>query len=223
MSDRAPKFDVMAHPSNEKTNLMGMGLIVEGGLAVLALGLAWFGFFEKNQPLNSISAYSSDFWQWIFTCGVAATLPLLVYLLIFHFWTPRFFQPMQEFVDLKLKPMFGNSSILELLILSLLAGICEELFFRWCLQGGITNVLVGRFGETTAIIIGLATASIIFGVCHWVNPAYGITTVVVGGYLGLTMVWTSSWLVPAIAHALFDFVALIYIAKSPVRTRFVSD
>ena len=124
---------------------------------------------------------------------------------------------MQQFVDAKLKPIFRNSSLLELLALSLMAGFGEELFFRWCLQGGMTSVLENQIGGTPSIVVGVVVASIVFGGCHWVNASYGITTMLVGAYLGLTMVWTSSWLVPAIAHALFDFVALIYIAKSPDR------
>jgi len=217
MCEPAPKLDVMAQPITKPPNLLGLGLIVEGGMAVLAVGLAWFGFFQKNQPLAEIPGYSMEAWSSLLVWGVVATFPMLAYLLVFHFWTPAFFRPMQQFVDTKLKPLFKNSSVLELLVLSLLAGICEELFFRWCLQGGITSVLEGQIGATPAMIVGLVVASIIFGGCHWVNASYGITTMLVGAYLGLTMVWTSSWIVPAIAHALFDFVALIYIARTPAR------
>lgn len=198
-------------------NLLLMGLIVEGGLTILALVFAWFGFFANEQPLAQIPTYPLSQWTRLIGWGVAATIPMLIYLVLFHFWTPKFYRPMQQFVDVKLKPIFKNSSILEMLLLSLMAGFCEEIFFRWCLQGGITSVLLSKVGIVAATFIGVGIASLLFGGCHWVNASYGITTLIVGAYLGWIMVWSGSWLVPAIAHALFDFVAMIYIARSPPR------
>ncbi len=118
---------------------------------------------------------------------------------------------MKNFVQEEMKPLFSRSSILELLIVSLLAGFCEEIFFRWCLQGGIASAI----GTPTGTVIALVVVSILFGSCHWVNASYGITTAFVGLYLGLLMIWSGSFLAPAIAHALFDFIALIYVAKLP--------
>jgi hypothetical protein len=54
---------------------------------------------------------------------------------------------------------------------------------------------------------------VIFGVCHWVNYSYGLTTMIVGAYLGWTMILTDTFLVPAVAHALFDFIAFLYIVR----------
>jgi membrane protease YdiL (CAAX protease family) len=111
--------------------------------------------------------------------------------------------------------MFHRSTLFDFLVISLLAGLGEELLFRWSLQGGITSVLETRIGLTAAVVVGLAAASVMFGICHWVNSAYGITTIVIGAYLGAVMIWSGSWIVPAVAHALYDFVALIYISRLP--------
>lgn len=202
---------------NEDINLLMMGVVVEGGLVLLALLCAWFGFFAQEQTLGLIPSYSTADWIRIVGWGLLATIPMLIYLLVFHFWTPSFFQPMQSFIDAKLKPIFKNASLLEMLLLSLMAGFCEELFFRWCLQGGMTSFLVSKMGLMSALVVGVVISSLIFGGCHWVNATYGITTLLVGVYFGLVMIWTGSWLVPAIAHALFDFVAMIYIARSAPR------
>jgi len=202
--------------SNERPNLLILGAVVEGGLVILALALAWLGLSDRSQPLERMLEGWS-YWRIPLLSGLAATIPMLGYLLLFHYWTPNFLRPMQRFVDLKLKPIFRGASLLEMLVLSLMAGFGEELFFRWCLQGGITQILFPWVGVANAIAIGVAVASILFGACHWVNSAYGITTILVGIYLGMLMVWTGSWLVPAIAHALFDFAAMIYIARTPVR------
>jgi membrane protease YdiL (CAAX protease family) len=195
------------HPK-PKVHLLWVGLLVEGGLFLLGLLIGWFGFYDKNQPLHTID------WEFLQTAGiwgVAALLPMLIYLAVFQLWTPPFIKPMKEFVDSKLKPMFESCSIFELLLLSIMAGFGEEIFFRWCLQGGITSTLEPNFGTTYAIVVGILVASWLFGLCHWVNATYGISTMLVGLYLGWTMIFTNNWLVPAITHTLFDFVALIVI------------
>lgn len=202
---------LLEHPpvnSYQNINVFALAFIIEGGMAVLALCLAYVGFYDRSQPLNSLDW---DAWKTGLIWGLLGTLPLLGYLAVFHFKPPSFFQPMKKFVQEEMQPIFRRSSLLELLIISLLAGFCEELFFRWCLQGGIASWM----GSQEGAILALVVVSILFGICHWVNASYGITTAVVGAYLGLLMIWTGSFLAPAIAHALFDFVALVYVARMP--------
>ena len=200
-----------SHPPHK---LLTLGIIVEGGLVILALTLAWFGLWDHSQPLDDLLE-GWNAWKTPVLTGCIATIPMLGYLVLFHFWKPTFYRPMQQFVEKKLKPMFQGSSLVQLLVLSLMAGFGEELFFRWCLQGGLTQLLVPSLGAAVAIAIGVVSASLVFGACHWVNATYGVTTTLVGIYLGMLMVWSGSWLVPAISHALFDFVAMIYIARWP--------
>ena len=210
------------HLPGKRLNLLMLGILVEGGLVLFALALACVGLSDRSQPLVELTQ-GWDFWKKPLLIGTAATIPMLGYLLLFHFWTPSFMRPMQKFVDLKLKPMFKGASLLEMLALSLMAGFGEELFFRWCLQGGITHLLTPPLGAQGAIAVGIVAASIVFGLCHWVNRTYGVTTILVGAYLGMLMVWTGSWVVPAIAHALFDFVAMIYIARWPAKNNGWAD
>jgi len=210
------------HLSGKVPNLLLLGVVVEGGLVLLALTLGWLGISDHSQPLRDL-AQGWSFWKQPLLIGLAATIPMLGYLLVFHFWTPGFMQPMQQFVDMKLKPMFKGASLLEMFALSLMAGFGEEIFFRWCLQGGITHLLTPSLGAAGAIAVGVVVASIVFGICHWVNRTYGVITIIVGAYLGMLMVWTGSWIVPAIAHALFDFVAMIYIGRWPVRNSVLTE
>ncbi len=187
-------------------NVLKLALIIEGGMAVLALVVGYFGFYDKSQPLHSLGAQA---WKTGLIWGILGTIPLLVYLAVYHLRPPRFLQPMKEFVEEQMKPIFRRSSLLELLIVSLMAGFCEEILFRWCLQGGIASAIGSTGGEIFALVV----VSVLFGLCHWVNNSYGITTAVVGLYLGILMMWTGSFLAPAIAHTLFDFIALVYISR----------
>ncbi|MFK7770416.1 MAG: lysostaphin resistance A-like protein [Mariniblastus sp.] len=192
-------------------NVLWVGLIVEGGMIFLALILAWFNFYDHGQPLSELQSW--PYWQTGLIWGPIATIPALSHLVLFHYWKPKFYSSMQEIVDTKLKPMFQSSSLVELFIISLMAGFCEELLFRWCLQGGITSFLEPAIGRQVALIIGLGIASLAFGLCHWVNWTYMVTTLVIGVFMGGLMIATNNWLVPAVAHALYDFVALVYIAR----------
>ena len=198
------------HETNQEVNLVWVGLIVEGGLVLVALVLAYFGLFDHQQYLREIDAQN---WKDAFLYGSAATVPLLLFLAIFHFFPTNLLQPMREFVEQKLYPLFRGSTITELLLLSVMAGFGEELLFRWSIQGGIATLLQESAGDQLAMAIGLGVASILFGLCHWVNSSYGLTTLAVGVYLGLTMIWTGTFLVPAVTHTIYDFVALMYIVR----------
>ena len=212
--DGTPKVNegLLDSPSTDvyrNINVLHMAFLIEGGMALLALAIGYFGFYDKSQPLTSLGVSE---WKAGLIWGIWGTIPLLVYLAVFHFYPPRFMDPMKRFVQNEMSPLFKRLNLIELMIVSLLAGFCEEIFFRWCLQGGIACSI----GGPTGMVIGLVIASVIFGACHWVNASYGITTTFVGLYLGLMMNWTGSFLAPAIAHTLFDFIALIYVANMPI-------
>lgn len=187
-------------------NVVRMAFVVEGGMALVAVFIGWLGFSDHLQPLASIDAQTIGLaLKW----GSLGTIPLLGYLLVFHFWPVWILRDMRTFVDQHLVPLFRDLRIYHFIVIALLAGFCEEIFFRWCLQGGIASWIGGH----TGVIVGLVVASIVFGTCHWVNFSYAFCTTIVGVYLGLMMHWTGTWLAPAVAHALFDFIALIYIAN----------
>ena len=205
MSDSESKLGV---------NLLWVGILVEGGLACLALAMSWFGLFDHDQRLAELDqGHLIQALVW----GLLALLPLMGYLVLFHYWSPRFYEPMRRTVDERVRPMFSGTTYFELLLISLMAGLGEELFFRWCIQGGITSLLEPSIGSIAAIGIGLAVASLLFGICHWVNATYAIVTLFAGLFLGAVMVWSGTWLAPALAHAAFDFAALIYIVNSKTR------
>jgi membrane protease YdiL (CAAX protease family) len=188
-------------------NILLLAVLVEGGLLLPALGLAYLcGMYDQSQPLTSID---STTWKSAITWGILGMVPLLLYLAVYIFRPPKLLQPMKDFVDQQLKPLFSKCSLFALAVISLLAGFCEEILFRWSLQGGISS-------WSGSLWLGLAIASLLFGLCHWVNFAYGVTTTIVGLYLGLLMNWSGTWLAPAIAHAVFDFVALVFITRSNI-------
>ena len=110
---------------------------------------------------------------------------------------------MRDTMDRLIVPIFRQCSIGELLIVAILAGVCEELLFRGALQNGLEQ-LSGRPW------LALAVASLLFGLAHPITPLYAVLAGAIGVYLGWLMSFTGDLLAPIVAHAAYDFVALVY-------------
>ncbi len=108
-------------------------------------------------------------------------------------------------MDSLLRPLFGNWSILQLAIISAIAGLAEEALFRGAIQASLS----GRIGS----IAGLLLSSVLFGVSHLITRTYAILAGVVGLYLGLLWLWTGNLLTPVVTHAVYDFLALLYFLR----------
>lgn len=98
--------------------------------------------------------------------------------------------------------IFREATLLDLLLISLLAGAGEEALFRGVLQ----PALAGYTGVPVAII----AVSILFGLVHPVSWAYVVFTAVLGSAFGILYAWSNNIVVPAAAHAAYDFAALLY-------------
>ncbi|HEV3167190.1 MAG TPA: CPBP family intramembrane glutamic endopeptidase [Isosphaeraceae bacterium] len=183
---REPKFLVV-----------GLGLVVEGGLALLAWGLGrWLG-----QPALAT--------LWVDATGVGlgilATLPLL---LLFS-WTYHSqlagLVRIRQFFDAVLKPLFARCTLLEIAVISISAGLGEEMLFRGLLQAAIARHL--------GLWVGLAVASLLFGLMHPITPAYVLLASLMGAYLGLIWCASGNLLVAVVAHALYDFLVLAFMLR----------
>mgnify|MGYP005846684083 FL=1 len=105
-----------------------------------------------------------------------------------------------------LQPLFRRWSRWQILAISILAGLCEEAFFRGALQNSLHIVL----GEAPALFV----ASALFGVAHRITWLYALLATGFGLYFGLLYLWTGNLLTPALTHALYDFLALSLFLRS---------
>ncbi len=185
--------------------------IFEGGLAVVALCLGWL--FERD-PLATFPSDSSEIGRGI-AWGVAATLPLLAVLWLCVKCPVRPFRGLLEVIDRLLVPLFRDCRVADLAVISLLAGLGEEMLFRGVIQAAVADWVAAPSGAW----VGLAVATLLFGLVHRITTAYAVLAGAIGLYLG--GIWLlSEWplgeqnlLVPIVAHALYDFLALLYLAK----------
>lgn len=196
---------------SQPPGLMRAAVLFQGGLTLLgiAVGLI-FGFHDPSQGLLDFgwSSVVKPALIW----GGLGTIPMLGYLVFAHFcpWGPL--KAIRDVVEEKLLPLLRHCTLLDMVILALLAGLSEELLFRWCLQGGLTQLTHPLFGERSWVF-GLLVSSLLFGALHCINASYVFVTTLVGFYLGWLMIASGTYLAPAVSHALFDFVAFYYIIR----------
>lgn len=188
-------------------NLVFLAVVFEGGLGLLALALGWW---LGCPPLEAFRCTLSE------ACwGALAGLPMLV-LLFVSVWYPMWpFSDVLRVVDELLVPLFRDCRVADLALISALAGLGEEMLFR----GVIQEVVAGWVGGPAGPWVGLVVAATLFGLAHAITPSYVLLAALMGLYLGWLWIVTGNLLVPVTAHAVYDFIALVYLIKVRRRDR----
>jgi CAAX protease family protein len=137
--------------------------------------------------------------------GILAAVPLLLGLR----WTlTTGMNSMRRLVALvveQLGPLLGPRSPVQLALLAALAGFAEEILFRGLVQVGLARLVP----EGVALVV----ASAAFGLAHFITPAYAVLAALAGLYLGGLFLLQDSLTAPIVAHAVYDVVALNYVAR----------
>lgn len=172
-------------------------VILEGTLAPLALAL---GALLGQHPLSQFSWTSEAM-----VLGALATLPMLALLGVTVRWPYGPLRRIKEFFDSELRPALAGARWHDLALLSIAAGLGEEMLFRGVIQGAA----VDWFGP----VGGVLAASALFGLLHPVSPAYVLLAALLGAFLGTILVFDGNLLTVVIAHALYDFIALALLLR----------
>lgn len=203
-----------ADPRDESSghgpNMAAIAVAFEGGLGLLALLLGWLlGVWPIPGLARTGVAWDQ---QWpALAWGLAATGPMLLgfWLIDRVAWGPL--AALKADVERLVVPVFRDSSVVDLALVALAAGAGEELLFRGLIQHGLAQWLGGSWG----IWIALAVASVFFGLAHMLSATYAVLAALIGAYLGWLLIWTGNLLAPALAHGLYDFIALLYMVRDP--------
>ena len=173
-----------------RLKLLLLALLVEGAAFVLALvlarqwGIVLFPLTEHllRDVLIGTAAAALPFALFYFTLSEKAKgIPLL--------------GSVRRIMRGEIKAVFASTTVIDICLISLWAGLAEEVLFRGVLQAKW----------------GILAASILFGVLHFVTPAYALVAFVIGIYIGLVHHFFQSLLIPIQLHAIYDFGALIYL------------
>ena len=169
-------------------------------LSLALVGLAGIWLFSLQVPMSGLSYGEAV------VLGVLAGLLTLV-VLAGVARLPWFFQDSLRRHVQDLHGFARGFSLPALALLSLAAGIGEEVLFRGFLQTGLVELL--------GSLPGIIATALLFGLVHCLSLAYFIMATALGLLLGLAYAATDSLLLVIIWHAAYDLVALVLLARFP--------
>ncbi|TWU22046.1 CAAX amino terminal protease self- immunity [Novipirellula galeiformis] len=185
-------------------------VVFESALGLLALFLGWT---LGPDPRAMIPEAGIDNLRSIASAlayGCAAAVPMLIMIAIIRRlpWEPvRELERLSDEGVIRSLLSLGRA---ELIVISLCAGVGEELLFRgwllpWLAHVGGADVAPSSV-EWGAALIG---SSIAFGMVHPITRLYVVLAAAMGLYFGALLLWTDNLLVPIAAHAAYDAVQLL--------------
>jgi hypothetical protein len=192
----------MSEVAAQRNLVIGLAIGVEGGMIVLAEVL---GRFFGHPPLRTLSWDGRDALH-----GVAAALPMLLLFFVVVRWPVGPLGRIKKFSEQVLCPLLAPCSVIDLIGISILAGLGEEMLFRAVFQG--------VFASWLSPWAGLILASVLFGLLHAVTAGYAVMATLMGAYLGWLWTSTGNLLTPVVTHALYDMVALLFLLRGPGST-----
>jgi len=104
-----------------------------------------------------------------------------------------------------LGPLLVSRGVIQLALLAIGAGAAEEVVFRGVLQVWLARSLPDG--------MALLLAAAFFGIAHSLTRAYVVLAAIGGLYLGLLFWSTGNLLIPVVAHAAYDLVALSVLVR----------
>ena len=168
-------------------------MVITPQIAMLLVSILWIFFFPKDNVLKFFNFSFRVLFE-----GLLTGFGLALAGYGFYFFakkTKKFYEAVELFEQV-LSPTFKNLKLIDLLLLSLIAGFNEEVFFR--------GLLFPR--------IGLILSSIAFGLLHFPGKKYWIYAVWATGsaalFAYLFFLSNSLWL-PIIAHFTNNFIGMI--------------
>ena len=194
------------HPTTDPTRFAILAVTFELALGVVSIMLGWL---TGPWPWSTLESPPPHVLYTGFVAGVATALLLFAGIVLADRKPFGIFRQLQQTVRHYLVPMFRGMSIWGFLMISLAAGIGEELLFRGYCQAALAHWCDFPGG----IWLALAVASLLFGACHWVSSAYALVAAAMGLVLGGLFLATGSLVAPIIAHGLYDFLALLYLTR----------
>ena len=107
----------------------------------------------------------------------------------------------------ELRKLFKTLNWPTIIVISIMAGVSEELLFRGVLQSYLV--------EKSSVLLGIIASSALFGLMHFYNRFYILLTFLVGLFLGWLYYFTGSLLLVVVLHAVYDVLAFGALVKFP--------
>jgi len=179
----------------DRAQVLILVVVMEAALLLAATIWCYFAKIELK-PLLSVSDPS------IFLVGIGVGVLMALFSLFLSNMAKRFSKQLpflasfEEFIQSTLQPIFAGVNPLDILLIALASGFCEEVFFR--------GVLQSQFG--------IVIASFVFGLFHFTGHKkhlfYVVWAGLAGALLGGMMIMFNSLWVPICAHVINNFVSI---------------
>lgn len=172
--------------------------IFEGVLLLVAFVSGW---------MTGVGPTDKLYWSWNdFLLGLLATVPMLLFLAICYLSPSAAMRQIRSFLREFIGPYLNRCRGIDLLLLALLAGVCEEVFFR-----GFLFLWLNTWNSVIAVMV----SNLLFAAAHAVTPVYAMLAGFLGLYLTALLAAdpTPNLLIPIIAHTLYDLVAFVVVLR----------
>ncbi len=187
--------DTQEKSSLTKDRLLWSALIPQ--FILLLLSMLWINFSPKD---NVVNYFNIDLWVIVEGLLAGTGLAIAGYgFYIFCKKTKKLYATVELFENI-LAPSFSILNSFDIIVLSLFASFCEEIFFR--------GLVLPKFS--------IFIASIAFGLLHLPSWKYWIYTVwatLSGFVLGWLFIVSNSLWLPIIAHATNNIIGMFMLKK----------
>jgi membrane protease YdiL (CAAX protease family) len=102
-------------------------------------------------------------------------------------------------------PLLAQSTWSELALIAVSVGVGEEMLFRGVFQASLASWL--------GTALGIALASLLFGLLHPISPTFVVLTTFLGMYLGVEWIINKNLLAVMVTHAVYYFAVLGYLIR----------
>lgn len=175
----------------------------------LALAAILLGLFLGVNPREHLVPW----WDWqaiarSLVIGTLVGMGLALGMQVFSILPIRSIQKLERAAESQLRTVLGPMTIPELLVLSLSAGIGEEIFFRGLIQGWWMSLV----DQPTFwnVLPGMLASAVCFGFAHPLSKTY-IALAALAGLLFSVLFWaTGDLLACVLAHASYDAIICVY-------------
>ena len=195
-----PSAEPLDDPSNQaEQEAIKAYSAIAGSLVFVILAFS-ISIFTKVDPLGTFSVSVKAL-----ALGLLAVLPMLGVLVALEVIKHPVVLAFRERQIVFFSQIGFRFTPLRIILMSLGAGIGEELLFRGALQAWLD--------QSIPTLVAIAIPSLIFGLLHNANRIYMIIAGGIGAYLGLIFALSGNILIPVIAHTIYDIIAFAYTNK----------
>jgi membrane protease YdiL (CAAX protease family) len=170
--------------------LLLLTCLIEGAAFATALLLSWY-FDIDLFPLTD-NLYRD---VCIGTLGAVPPFVMFVFSFSDKARTVPLLRSIRRIMTTEVRAVFSDIRFPDIVVISAFAGFAEEMLFRGIIQ----------------VKYGIIIAGVLFGLVHFITPAYIIVTMIMGFYIGIFYYVYENLLVPIMMHFIYNLAALTYL------------